>query len=50
MQQQRHQNKREDSYRIFHNNTAPIASANMRNSAGPPAVNRAVSSRQLQYN
>ena len=44
MQQQRHQSKREDSYRIFHNNTAPIASSNMRNSAGLPAVNRAASS------
>lgn len=44
MQQQRHQSKREDSYRIFHNNTAPTTSANMRNSAGQSAANRAVSS------
>ncbi|KAM7351791.1 uncharacterized protein ACRADG_004524 [Cochliomyia hominivorax] len=34
MQQRHHQNKKEENYRIFHNNTAPSGTLNMHNSAG----------------
>lgn len=41
MQQRHQQNKKEENYRIFHNNTAPSGSANMRNSAGLSTTHRA---------
>ncbi|KNC26435.1 hypothetical protein FF38_09503 [Lucilia cuprina] len=42
--QQRNQNKKDENYRIFHNNTAPTGTKTMRNSAGLPPTNRVATS------